>query len=889
MKKFVPHLKSFIPHFIALGIFIAISTIYCSPAIQGKVLDMTDIKNHEGMKQELVQHRLDYNEEALWTNRMFSGMPAYQMGTKYPSNVVLKYIDQILQLGLPRPINMIFMYLIGFYILLLTLKIDFRVAILGSIAFAFSSYFFIILEAGHMTKAHAIAYIPLVVASVLYTYRGKVLLGSVLASLTLALQLYSNHPQITYYTAFILFFIAIVQFFKDLKEKRVIDFLKRSSFLLFAFVIAFGANFSRIWTTTEYGKDSIRGKSELTLDLDNKTSGVDKDYATDWSYGVSETMTLMLPNFFGGSSQGSVGKNTETGKILKDSRIDENRDGKISNKEVKLNRDQVPLYWGDQPFTSGPTYAGAIVVFLFVMGLFLLKNRTRNWIILATIMSITLAWGKNFMFLTELFLDYFPAYNKFRAVSMILVIAEFTLPFFAFIALSRFLTKKEESVKQDNKLKTDSLKKSFYIVGGITLFCALILPSILSFIGPNDGKDSFYKAVQEDRKSFFVNDALRSMVFISLTFGVLWFFIKNKIKSNVVILILGVLIVADLWTVNKRYLNDSNFINIDERSFIKNNANKDIDDDYNLTKKQFRVYNLSVNTFADASTSYFHNSIGGYHGAKLGRYEELYKKYIIPSEKKIDKTGKEQEYSAPSPNKGKILSMLNTQWIIHPYSDESKKQRIVATKLDSSYFAINSDKIINNQNQLRLSAKGKIEKKEVNKKIRTAITKKYILIGDNTPKKPLGNAWFVSSVQDVENADQEIESLSNHDLSITAIVDKRFDIHLKEFTYNPESEIVLQAYKPNHLTYHLTNIDSNQLAVFSEIYYEKGWNAYIDGKVVPHFRANYILRAMMVPAGTIKIEFKFEPSSYSTGETVAYASSILLLLLLGFVSYKELK
>ena len=413
------------PHIIIIVLFALISFAYFSPIIEGKRIDGHDVKTWIGMSKEISDFRDSSGNEALWTNSMFSGMPAYQISVKYSSNLV-RYIDKVISLGFPRPANLLFLYLLGFYLLLLSLKVDYRVAAVGAIAYAFSSYFFIIIQAGHMTKAHAIAYLPMVVASVIYTYRGKLLLGGTLTALTVALELYSNHLQITYYLIFILIFIGLYQLFQDYKSQNLPSFFKRSAVLILAALLGTGTCFTRLKTTMDYGKDSTRGKSELTSNIENKTKGLDKDYATQWSYGIAETMTLLIPNFHGGASQGELSTNSETYNALKRS--------PNAKKIIK----SLPLYWGDQPIVSGPTYAGAIVIFLFLLSLFLLKGRFKYWILSLTVLSIFLAWGKNFMPLTELFLDFFPGYNKFRAVSMILIVAEFTLPLLAVLIIPSF-------------------------------------------------------------------------------------------------------------------------------------------------------------------------------------------------------------------------------------------------------------------------------------------------------------------------------------------------------------------------------------------------------------------------------------------------------------------
>jgi hypothetical protein len=544
----------------------------------------------------------------------------------------------------------------------------------------------------------------------------------------------------------------------------------------------------------EYGKDSTRGKSELTDNLDNKTSGLDKDYATSWSYGIAESFTLLIPNFYGGASQGALTTESETYQVIK----------RAPNARQLIK--QLPLYWGEQPFTSGPTYAGSIVIFLFVLGLFFVKSEMRTWLILATIMSIMLAWGKNFMSLTDLFLDYFPGYNKFRAVSMILVIAEFTLPLLGFVALNKFLT---PDVSIDAKKKP--LQLAFYIVGGLTLLFALIPSLFFDFVGGQDAnleKNGWpVDALQSDRAKLLSADAWRSFIFISLTFGTLWMFLKNKLKSQYVILIVGVLVLTDMWTVNKRYLNDDHFVRESkfETPYQPTQANLQIlkDKDPN-----FRVFNQSISTFNDAGTSYFHKSIGGYHGAKLKRYQELIENHI-------------------SQGNPAVINMLNTKYVINK--------------------------------------KGQVQQNPA----------------------AMGNAWFVSNINIVENADVEIAALKELDVKNTAVVDERFKDQLTADLSNENASISLMDYKPNYLKYK-SNSTNDGIVIFSEIYYDKGWNAYIDGVLKPHFRANYVLRGLQIPKGNHIIEFKFEPSTYKTGERVSLASSIILLLLLAFVSFKEL-
>ena len=792
------------PHAIIVTLFVLVSFAYFTPILEGKRIDGHDIKTWLGMSKELKDYRENTGEEALWTNSLFSGMPAYQISVKYTSNLV-SYIDKIISLGIPRPASLLFLYLLGFYLLLISLNIDYRIAAIGAFAYAFSSYFFIIIQAGHMTKAHAIAYLPMVVAAVLYTYRGKMLLGGVLTTLAVALQIFSNHYQITYYLLLVLIIIGFSQLYKDFKSDNLPSFFKRSGILILAALLAAGTSFTRLKTTLDYGKETTRGKSELTNNLDNKTQGLDKDYATQWSYGVAESMTLLIPNFYGGSSVNSVLsiEDSETLDFLR----------KFKNKKLanSLAQFKSSSYWGEQPIVSGPTYLGAIVVFLFILGIFLVNNRLRSWILLATIMSLMLAWGKNFMPLTEFFLDYFPAYNKFRAVSMILIIAEFTVPLLAFVALNKFLN-------TDSNKREAFLKNAFYITGGVTLLFALAPSIFLDFLSEKDispiasgvnTPNGFLDSLALDRSSLLVADAWRSFAFVFITFLTLLMFVKQKLKKQYVIILLGVFIVSDMWNVNKRYLNDESFV---RKNKMKVPYKPTQADNFILQDKDpnFRVFNQSVSTFNDASTSYFHKSIGGYHGAKLKRYQELIEFHI-------------------SKGNMNVLNMLNTKYFI--------------------------------------SQDGRVQQNP----------------------SALGNAWFITNPLIVKNADEEIALLSDFTPNETVIIDQRFVSFVEDSNYNVDgSSIGLDIYKPNYLKYS-SQTQFPALAVFSEIYYKDGWNVYIDGEKSEYFRANYVLRAMQVPAGNHTIEFKFEPKVYKIGEAISLASSVILILLLVFVSFKELK
>ncbi len=797
--------KQVLPYLSALAIFVVITLAYFSPLLEGKKLKQSDITQWKGMSKEISDFRDKTGEEALWTNSMFGGMPAYQISVRYKGNV-LRYLDELIQLYLPQPAGMVFLYMLGFFILLLVLKVDIWLAIAGAIAFAFSSYLFEIFEAGHNSKAHAIGYMAPVLAGIILTYRGKYLAGGILSAIALSLELLTNHLQITYYLMMIIGVFVITELVSSIREKQLPSFVKASGVLLIAAIFAVASNITSIWATYEYGKETIRGKTELTTEKENRTSGLDKDYATGWSYGKMETFTLLIPNFNGGSSQGPLTKSSNVYKALKANNIDDNQAKNV----IKM----MPLYWGSQPGVAGPVYIGAIIMFLFIFALFVVDNKFKWWLLAAVILSILLAWGKNFMPFTDFFLHYVPGYNKFRAVSMTLVIAELCIPLLAFLGLQKIF-----SGETDKQKLLKSLYYSIGITGGISLFFALAGSSIFDFVSPADEQYKSYfpdwlmAALRQDRASLLSSDSFRSLAFILLAGGSVWAMITGKIKKPVFYSALILLIVFDMWSVNRRYLNSSSFVrkSVDAVPFHPTAADEFIMKDKD---PDFRVFNQSVgNPFADASTSYFHKSLGGYHGAKLRRYQELIDHHLVKGNMNV-------------------YNMLNTK-----------------------YFIVPGEKGGQPQMQINMQA--------------------------------LGNAWFVNNAHMVNNADEEINALTDFVPTETAIYDKRFEDQVKGHMISKDTlaTIVLTDYKPNHLTYKSVS-EKEQLVVFSEIYYDKGWNAFIDGKLAPYFRADYVLRAMIVPAGNHTVEFKFEPKVYATGEKIAYASSILLVLLaLGTIGF----
>ncbi|MDQ3191463.1 MAG: YfhO family protein [Bacteroidota bacterium] len=801
--------KYYQSHLIAIVTFLIVTLAFFGPLLQGKHLKQEDTMRWQGMSKEIVDHREQTGEEALWTNSMFSGMPAYQISVLYPNNLISN-IDRTLTKMFPGPSVIIFIALLTFYFLLVSFGLTPLASAAGALAFAFSSYNIIIIEAGHNSKGFAIAYMAIVVLGVLLAFRGKYWLGSAMAALGVAFQVNANHLQITYYLLLLLLVFGIVETVKTIKEKTYKHYFKAVGFLFIAAIIGVLPNITSLLVTWEYGKETTRGKSELTLNSEVKTSGLDKDYATAWSYGVDETMTLMIPNFKGGGS----------GQIGNDKSIMKEVDPQM--KQYVSGMDQ---YFGDQPFTSGPVYVGAIVCFLFILGLFIVNGYFKWWLLTATILSIVLAWGKNFMPLTEFFLDYVPGYNKFRAVSMTLVIAQIAMPLLGFLALKKI-------IEQPSIIKEK--QKQFFIAFGLTgglSFLMFIIPGMFNDFfksgeyanlmeqltsnnWPAAQANLLLDNLESARKSIFTTDAARSGIFISLSAGLLWFFSRGQLKSVFMISGLLALIVIDQWTISKRYMNEENFTrkNIRTQTYQPTQADLQILQD---PDPHFRVLNVTTSTFNDAATSYFHKSVGGYHGAKLKRYQELIEYHL-------------------SQNNMDVLNMLNTKYFIVPGQDKQP-------------------------------------------------------VAQKNPA-PLGNAWFVNEYEMVANADSEITALSSFTPSEVAIVDQRFDQYLSglKLSKDEEGSIYLTKYAPNALSYE-SSASSEQLAVFSEIYYDKGWNAYIDGKPVPHIRVNYILRALRIPEGKHTIEFKYEPASYIAGERIALAGSIFAFLFIGFAVYQEKK
>ena len=795
-----------IPYIIALAIFILASIVYFYPVLDGKKLYQSDITQFTGMVKDINDFRAENNTEPYWTGASFSGMPAYQISAYYPNDFV-RIIDKALRF-LPRPADYTFLYFLSFFVLMMALKVNWRLAILGSLAFGFSTYLIIIFGAGHNAKAHAIAYMPLVIAGVVWVFQKRYILGFITTGLAMALEIYTNHPQMTYYLGFCLLIMGIIELIYAIRLKTFPVFMKQGIIIIAAVLLGIAANSSRLMAMKEYADFSTRGKSELTIDpkgsIKIASNGLEKSYITEYSYAKLETFNLFIPRYMGGGTVEELEADSEFYQLL---------EKKAGKKVAKDYSKQVLTYWGDQTIIEAPAYIGAVLFFLFFLGLFLVKGPLKQWLVAATIFSILMSWGRNFEFLTNFFIDYFPLYNKFRAVSSIQVIAELCVPILAILGLKQFFS---SEVSSDEKQK--KLKKAIYFFGGLVVFGFLLAHIFSSFEGLRDSQYNQLKGLVDaliaDRKSMLLIDTFRSIVLMLLSAGVLWMLLKNKLKQVVVVIVLMILVLFDLISVNKKYVNEDDFKasrNID-KPFIASNADKLILQD----KTHFRVGNFTVNPMNDGSTSYFHHSIGGYHAAKMMRYQELFEYQIAK-------------------NNMQVLNMLNAK-----------------------YFIVGNDK----------GEKQAQQNPDAN-----------------------GNAWYVQDIKIVNSANEEMQALDSLNTKSEVVIDKS---HLKrKINFKVEQDstatIELLNYNVTSLSYQ-SKTEREQFAVFSEIYYKDGWNAYVDGKLTPHYRVNYVLRGMTVPAGDHIIEFKFEPKVIQQGQIISiFSYAMLFLIPVGWFFYQKKK
>jgi hypothetical protein len=843
------NLKSLMPYGIAVLVFFAITFFFFKPVFNNKVLLQGDIIQHKGMSKEIADFRVTNGNEPLWTNTLFAGMPAYQISTLYPGNWLGK-IDAVFKLFIPLPAGYFFLYFIGFFILLLCLDVNPWLSLIGAVAYGLSSYFLIILEAGHNSKANALGYLPALVGGILLLFRGRYWLGFGVTTLFTAMELNCNHVQITYYGYILIGFIVAGYFITSLKEKQLANFFKAVAFVAIASIIGILPNTASLMATNEYGKYTTRGNSELTINSQlqsnagNKTSGLDRNYATGWSYGIDETFTFLIPNYKGGAS-------SAIGDVAPDAL-------KKVSPDFKQDIGRNAAYYGTQPGTSGPVYIGAIIMFLFLIGMCIVKHPIKWPVFLATLLTIALSWGSNFMGLTNIFMDYLPGYNKFRAVSMILIVAELTIPLMAILAINEFLKVKswEEVIRMQLVIKgrdlsfSAPLKKLVFIFGSITAgFCLLcyVMPGAFNnFTSEGEANRIIQQAISQGsneaevrpvvmqmmdqlsiaREAIFKADALRSFLFIALGFGVLFLFFTHRIKRELFLGAIGLLIAVDLLMVDTRYVNGKSFVSKEQNNQMV--AQKTATDEEILKDPDpnYKVLNLASNTFNEASTSYYHKSLGGNHGAKLKKYAEIIEFHL---DKEINQfyggINQVRSDSALNALMGglNVINMLNTKYIIVPADNESRSTPIKNPQAN-------------------------------------------------------GNAWFVKQLKTVANADSEIVSLYKLDVKNQAVIREaqKKELNIKD-GYSGTGQIKLTSYKANELIYS-SESDAEGFAVFSEIYYPKGWNAYIDDKLVPHASVNYVLRGMPIPAGKHTIRFKFEPQVYKTGNTVARIGSILVFL-----------
>ena len=796
-------------------LFIVLSFVYFSPdVIEGKILFQHDTQQGLAIGHEAQVYAQESGETPRWTGSLFSGMPTFQISPSYSSNAPLKALQHVYNLWLVSPVSLVFIMMLGFYILLLTLNVRWYLAAFGAIAYAFSSYFFIIIAAGHIWKFITLAYIPPTIAGVILAYRGRYLLGGALAALFGALQIMSNHVQMSYYFLFVICAVVVAYGVEHYRAHTMPRFFKATGVLVVAALLAVGANASNLYHTYKYSKESMRGgHTELTSPDADKSkpagNGLDKEYITQWSYGKMETLTLLIPDSKGGAS-GPLAENE--------------RAVKAADPQLRPYLSQVDRYWGDQPFTAGPVYVGALIFFLFVLGCFIVRTPLKWALLVVTILTIMLSWGKNMMWLTDWFIDYFPMYNRFRTVSSILVVAEFCMPLLAVLALKKIF---------DDPSILSREKRWFYlsggIVAGIALLAALFPTMFDSFLKDYEleaagqpGYAELFAGIAEARQAVFTADAWRSFIIVALGFAVLWLLCQKKLNPTVAMIALVVILVGDMYPVNKRYLNSDNFVTPARKTnpFPMTDADRYILQDKDMN---YRVLNAAAgetlaSAFSEPRTSYYHKSIGGYHAAKLRRYQDLIDRQLVNAN--------------PA-----VLNMLNTRYIIQPLED-------------------GRETVVRNPGAL-------------------------------------GNAWFVSEVKWVDNADAEMAAITDFDPSHTAVADRRFAREIGDKVVPPAvgDTIYETGYKPDELTYRYRS-QQGGLAVFSEIYFPWGWQVTVDGKPVDMACVNYVLRAVNLPAGEHEVIFRFDPPSVHTTEAIAYVSLFLILAAFvgtGFVAWKRRK
>ncbi|WP_445382295.1 YfhO family protein [Robiginitalea sp. IMCC43444] len=799
--------NAFLRHFFVITFLGLAALAYFYPVLQGKVIYQSDIVQYKGMAEEQEQFRDQYGEEPYWTNSAFGGMPTYQLGARYPHDYIKK-LDRVIRF-LPRPADYLFLYFLGFYILMCCLKVEYRLAILGALAFGFSTYLIIILNVGHNAKAHAIGYLPMVLGGIILTFRKKYFWGFILTSLAMALEIQANHFQMTYYFFLLVMVLGAVYMIYAIREKQLKHYFISLGILIPAVALALLTNATSLLATKEYADWSTRGTSALTINPDGspktRRDGLDRDYITQYSYGITESLNLLVPRLFGGGSVEKLGEGSRTYDFLTDQGVPRTQALEFTN--------EMRLYWGDQPIVAAPAYIGAVILFLFLLGILLVRGRAKWWLLFGSLLALLLSWGKNFGVLTDFMIDYFPFYNKFRAVSSIQVILELCAPVLAVLALKAFLNS-----KVDLRSKKVALSISFLSMMGIGLGL-LLLKSAFDFTGGSDEIMTRYygeelvSLIRRDREAVYVNDTLRSMTLIALTAGILWVSLRKNLKREWVITAAAVLVVVDLVGVNLRYWDKDNFVSSRrmERPIARTKVNQLILQD----TAYYRVLNLNEG-LNGATTSFFHKSLGGYHAAKPARLQDLFEFHVYK-------------------NNRRVLNMLNAKYIIQP--DEE----------GAASVSLNPE--------------------------------------------ALGSSWFIRTLVPVSSADQAIIALDTLQVSETALINTSDfpEASRKTFARDSTAQIRLASYQPNALRYHSKN-GSDGFAVFSEMYYPEGWNAYIDGKRTAHLRVNYTLRGLEIPAGEHEILFKFEPEVVRFGSKISLAGNVaLLLIILGGILYSTIR
>ncbi len=801
--------KRLIPHISAVLAFLLISVLYFMPQLEGKVIKASDTVQVKAMQQEVKEFQKETGEKTLWTNSMFGGMPTYHISTTTKPNA-LTYVKKIMTLGFQFPIGMFLLGMIGFYIMLLLLGVNPWLSLIGALFFGFSTNNLVLYEAGHTTKVATIMTSPLVISGMILLFRKKWMIGLSAFSLGMALNIASKHPQMTYYLGMVMAILVILYLVDAIKNKDLVNYAKSMMFVLLGVILGVGCSASVLWTTYEYSKDTMRGKPILVSESSNTNSsseveGLAWDYAMAWSNGTMDLFSSYIPKVVGGGSAETVSKNSNFGKVIK------------TNKDT-----QAPLYWGGLSSTAGPIYFGALVMFLFLFGAISVKSPVKWWLVLGVLLTLLMSMGKNFEILNRLFFDYLPWFNKFRTPNSVLSITVILMPILGILGIQQMVK------SEDKKPYWKAALVSAGVLGGIALIFALLGGSMFDFSATSDARlagmvgdpnqlERILDALYADRSSAMRSSSFRSLIIILMGLGMIWAYINAKISSKVLFALIGIIGLGDLLLVDARYVNHDDFVS--QRRFKSSYDLRPVDKKIlEDTAPYYRVHDLTADPFNSAIASYHHKTIGGYHPAKLQRYQDVIERYI-------------------SKNNMAVLNMLNTKYFILPNQQGPGG--------DATY-------------QLNPAA--------------------------------LGNAWFVNSVQVVDNANKEIDALADLDPGLEAVIHKEFESYIKSNTYEGNGTITLQSYAPNKLSYTSDNVN-NGFAVFSDIWFgpNKGWKAYVDGEEVEFVRANYLLRALNIPAGKHEIVFEFKPQSYFTGLKINYASSSIILLLLIYSIYKSFK